>query len=140
MKGIKVMRSVVVDERRRELVITKKFEKAASRFGSPEYLELREAKNDNIGFKVVVRTNGKNKKETFKGLTFEYMEKYIEAHDDEENTIMAEFRMLRAQTEEGVEALAVSCSYQEIKVWFFGKYPQIAEFHKKREEILKSVA
>ena len=134
------MTKITINERRRELVITKKFDKAASRFGSPEYLELREARREFPSFKVVVRANNKNKKDTYKGLTFEYMEKYIKAHDDEKNTIMTEFRVLRAQTEDGEEALAVSCSYQEIKVWFFGKYPQIAEFHKKREEILKSVA
>ena len=134
------MTNITINERRRELVITKKFDKAASRFGSPEYLELREARREFPNFKVVVRANNKNKKDTYKGLTFEYMEKYIEKHDDEKNTIMAEFRVLSAQSEDGEEALAVSCSYQEIKVWFFEKYPQIAEFHKKREEILKSVA
>ena len=133
------MTNITINERRRELVITKKFEKAASRFGSPEYLELREAKNDNIGFKVVVRTNGKNKKETFKGLDYAYMEKYIIAHDDEEETIMKEFEMMRATSEEAKALLVEPASYFEVKEWFLATFPEIAEFHKKREAIMERI-
>ena len=79
------------------------------------------------------------KKESYKGLTYEYMEKYIKAHD-EDGSIMAEYEMLRGISEEAEEAFAQSLSYMEMKDWFLHTYPAIADFHKKREEIMKKVA
>ena len=66
------MTNITINTKNNTLVITKKFEKAASKFGSPEYKELKEARADFPNFKVVVRTV-KQKKETYKGLTYEYM-------------------------------------------------------------------
>ena len=40
------MTNIKINERNNTLVITKKFEKAASKYGSPEYKELKEAKAD----------------------------------------------------------------------------------------------
>lgn len=131
------MTNIIINAKERTIVITKKMAQAASRFGSDEYKELRAAMNDNPTYKVVVRTT-KQKRETYRGLTFEYMEKYIETHD-ENGTIMKEFLMMRGKSEEGVEALAVSLSYSEIKNWFFDTYPAIAEFHKKREAVMERV-
>ena len=62
--------------------------------------------------------------------------KYIETHDDDEKSIMAEYQMLRGLSEEAQEALAKPCSYIEMKDWFLKKFPAIAEFHKKRESLL----
>lgn len=118
---------------------TKKFAAAASKFGTDEYDMLQKARCDYPNFKVVVVAR-KTTKSAFKGLTYEYMEKYIASHDDENNTIMIEFNVLRAKTEEAEEAFAESVSYQEIKNWFFKMFPAIAEFHKKREAILAKVA
>jgi hypothetical protein len=78
----------------------------------------------------------KQNKEATKGLTYAYMEKYIEAHDDEEKSIMAEYRVLRGLDDD----LAESMSYAEIKGWFFDTFPAVAEFQKKREEILARAA
>lgn len=117
--------------------MTKKFAKAAAKFGSPEYKQLQEARRDNPGFKVVTITRKSTaKKESYKGLTYGYMETYIQKHDDEEKSIMAEYMMLRSLSEEAEEALAESFTYQEMKEWFLKKFPAIAEFHKKREALL----
>ncbi len=107
----------------------------ASKFGSPEYNELKEARLDYPTFKVVTVVK-KAARPKFKGLTYEYMEKYISKHDDEAQTIMSEYMVLRAQTEEAEEALAVSASYSDIKNWFFEKYPAVAQFHKTRAQML----
>lgn len=131
------MTNITINTKNNTLVITKNFEKAASRFGTPEYKELKEARADFPNFKVVVRTV-KQKKETYKGLTYEYMEKYIEKHD-ENGTIMEEYKMLRGKSDDGMEALAVSCSYAEMKEWFFATFPAVVEFHKKREAVLNRV-
>ena len=122
---------------------SKKFAIASSRYGTDEYKELQNARRDYPDFKVVVvaRKNTKNNKPSFKGLTYEYMENYISKHDDEQNSIMEEYMILRGMTDEAEEACAETCSYQEMKEWFLDKFPAIAEFHKKREAILaKKVA
>ena len=64
------------------------------------------------------------------------MEKYILAHDDENQKIMNEYLELRAMTDEAEDALLESATYQEMKDWFLDKFPAIAEFHQKREELL----
>lgn len=117
--------------------MTAKFAKAASRFGSDEYKQLQEARRDYPNFKVATVTRkATTQKETYKGLTYSYMESYIKAHDDENKSIMAEYEMLRGRSQEAQEALAEGCSYIEIKAWFLNKFPAIAEFHKKREALL----
>ena len=76
------------------ITLTKKEMTAASRFGSDEYKELQTARRDYPGFTVTTAIRKVNtQRETYKGLTYAYMEKYIAAHDDEACTIMAEYRM-----------------------------------------------
>ena len=117
--------------------MTKKFAKAAAKFGSKEYKSLQAARHDYPDFKVVtVSRKASSQKESYKGLTYSYMESYIESHDDEEKSIMAEYEMLRGLSQEAQEALAEPCSYNEMKEWFLKKFPAIAEFHKKREMLL----
>ena len=117
--------------------MTAKFAKAAAKFGSDEYKQLQEARRDYPNFKVATVTRkATTQKETYKGLTYSYMESYIKAHDDENKSIMAEYEMLRGLSQEAQEALAEPCSYIEMKDWFLKKFPAIAEFHKKRESLL----
>ena len=129
------MTTITVSARTHSLVLTKSFAAKAAIFGTDEYKMLQEARRDYPGYKVTV---GKTKeaKNIYAGLDYAYMEKYIAAHDDEEKTIMAEYKMLRGLTEEAEEALAVSFTYLEMKDWFLKKFPAIAEFHKKREALL----
>ena len=117
--------------------MTAKFAKAAAKFGSDEYKQLQEARRDYPDFRVVtVSRKPDNKKDQYKGLTYEYMERYIQKHDDEQQSIMAEYKMLRGKTVEAEEALAESFTYLEMREWFLKKFPAIAEFHKKREMLL----
>ena len=126
-----------INMKKNAIELTKKEAAAAAKFGTTEYKQLQEARRDNPGFKVVTISRKANtKKESYKGLTYGYMEMYIQKHDDEEQSIMAEYMMLRGLSEEAEEALAESFTYQEMKEWFLKKFPAIAEFHKKREALL----
>lgn len=129
------MTNLTINNKARTIEMTKKFEKAASRFGSDEYKMLQEARKDYPTYKVAVKTSTAKSKESFKGLTYEYMKKYIAAHD-ENKSIMAEFEMLRAISDEAEAALAETSSYGEIKKWFFEKFPEIKAFHEKRAKTL----
>ena len=130
------MTNLTINTKARAIEMTKKFEKAARRFGSEEYNMLQQARKDYPTYKIATKASANKGKESFKGLTYEYMEKYIAAHDDENKTIMAEYEMLRATSDEAKAALAEACSYGEIKAWFFEKYPEIKAFHEKRAKAL----
>ncbi len=130
--------NIKINHQMRTIEMTKTFADKASRFGSDEYNTLMLAREQNPGYsvKVATRKTTKSDKPAYKGLTYEYMEKYILTHDDEEQTIMNEYMELRAMTDEAEDALLESATYQEMKDWFLDKFPAIAEFHQKREELL----
>lgn len=132
------MKNLTVCVPSRSIEVSKKFNTLASQYGTDEYKMLQEVRRDYPGYKVVVAVakTSKSNKPSFKGLTYEYMETYISKHDDENNTIMEEYMILRGISDEADEVCAESCSYFEIKTWFLNRYPAIAEFHKKREALL----
>ena len=123
-------------------LMTKKIEmskteaKAAGKINSEKFNELNTLRTMYPTFEIEIKTSTAKKKSDYKGLTYGYMAKYIASHDDAEQSIMAEFEMLRGTSAEAQEALADSASYKEIKEWFLKKFPAIAEFHKKREAAL----
>ena len=120
------MANITINERNNTLVITKKFEKAASKFGSPEYKELKEAKADFPNYRVVTRTT-KKKEETYRGLTYDYMEKYIKRHDVD-GKIMEEFKLKKGETDDSLK----KASYMSVKKWFLSIYPEFDSFHNDR--------
>ena len=128
------MFNITINERNHALEITKKFAAAAARFGSDEYRELKEARTEFPTFKVVVKTT--KSKSSFNGLTFDFMEKYINSHDNAKENL-AEFNALRATSEEAVAIGAEAASYGEIKKWFLATYPAFADFQTMREKLLK---
>lgn len=131
------MTELNINRKARTIEMTKKFEKAASRVGSDEYKKLQEARRDYPTYKEVVKTSTAKSKESFKGLTYTYMKKYIAAHDDEGKTIMAEFEMLRGTSEEAKAMNATARPYGEMKKWFFDKYPVFKEFTENCNKALK---
>lgn len=127
------MRNIIINEKNNTIIITKKFEKAAKRFGSDEYRELKEVRADFPTYKVI--TNKGTKANGNKGLTYDFMEKYIDAHD-KDGFVKAQFEVLLAKSEEAEELGATAATYNEIKEWFFDTYPAFAEFQKRRDTIL----
>ena len=82
-------------------------------------------------------------------MTYEYMEAYIEKHDDENKTIMVEFNKLRAIVSDeekknlgSMSGTLKAASYGEIREWFLNTFEEIKKFHddhdKEVEKILKS--
>ena len=117
--------------------MTKADSKAAGKVGTEAFKEMLSLMQQFPNYKILVVTRAATKKTCdYKGLTYDYMEKYIKAHDDESKSIMNEYKMLRGITDEAKDALADSCSYQEIKAWFLAKFPAIAKFHEMRQNLL----
>lgn len=114
----------------RTIVLTKKEMNAASRYGSVAYKELQNARRENPGYEVITVTRtAKTQRETYKGLSYAYMEKYIKTHDDAEETIWAEYMMYRGTPINPADELPVAYNYNQMKIWFLGKYEEIAKFY-----------
>lgn len=120
----------------KKIEMSKTEAKAAGKINSEKFNELNTLRTMYPTFEIEIKASTAKKKSDYKGLTYGYMAKYIASHDDDEQSIMAEFEMLRGTSAEAQEALADSASYKEIKEWFLKKFPAIAEFHKKREAAL----
>ena len=125
-----------VNNKKMVIEVSKKFATAASKYGTQEYKDLQAVRKDYPNYKVVTVTRKTTvKKDNFKGLTYEYMEKYISSHDDD-GEILAKYQDLRGLSERAKEALAEPCSYLEMRAWFLNTYPAIAKFHEDREKLL----
>ena len=124
-----------INEKKMAIEMTKKFAAAARKFGTQQYRDLQEARRDYPNFKVVTITrNTTGKQDLYKGLTYEFMESYIQKHDDEEQSIMAEYMMLRGKSEDAKDHLVAPYSYGKKKKWILKTFPAIADFHKKCDD------
>ena len=116
----------------RTIILTKKEMTAASRFGSDAYKDLQQARRDYPDFRVTTITRKVNtQRETFKGLTYEYMEKYIKAHDDS-GSIMVEFKIRCGNPIDPADQLPTPYSYAENKAWFLEQFEAVAKFYENR--------
>ena len=75
------------------IIMSKTEAKAAGKVNSHEFNELAALRAAYPTFRIVIRAS--KSKDSMKGLDTNYMERYIKAHDDAENTILHEFYALR---------------------------------------------
>ena len=123
---------MTICESTRRIILNKKEMAAARRVGTPKYKELQTARRDYPGFAVTTKASKVNQRETYKGLTYEYMEKYIKAHDDESCTIMAEYKMYRGTSDDPAMQLPDHYTYRQMRTWFLGKFEAVAKFYENR--------
>lgn len=103
------------------------FAKNSADTRSEEYAHLQSVRQDYPTFTVTTRSCKKNEnKESYKGLTYEYMEHYIITHESKDTVleVLDEYNELRLIA----ECHSKSRRYPVIKRWFLAKYPEIAEF------------
>lgn len=109
------------------IVMDRTFAKLAENTMSVEYAHLQQVRRDYPTYTVIQRQIKRNShKETYNGLTYEYMEDYIMTHGSVE-TIKAnilEFNEMRLISKCHGKAFR----YPVIKSWFLEKYPEIAKF------------
>ena len=94
---------------------------------SDEYALLQKTRMENPEFTIrrrQIKTNPK--KDTYKGLTYGYMENYISTHEPEDkvDAVLAEFKELRLISQCHGKRLR----YPTIKKWFLAQYPEVALF------------
>lgn len=116
-----------IDLNGKKIVMDRTFAKNCTNTKSDEYAHLQSVRCDYPDFTVITKTIKRNpEKETYKGLTYEYMEDYILRHESEENAlaIIKEFNELRTISKCHKQGLR----YPTIKRWFLEKYPEIVDF------------
>ena len=116
-----------VDYENGELIMDRTFAQKASKVGSPEYDKLQRARKDYPDYTVKVRHIRTNPhKETYCGLSYNYMERYIALHETPQSLtkVMEEYQELRLIS----QCHGKGRRYPTIKKWFLAKYPAVAEF------------
>lgn len=94
---------------------------------SDEYAQLQKVRQDFPTFAVRTRQIKSNPhKDTYKGLTYEYMREYIILHTtpEKEAEAVAEFDEMVLIS----KCHGKTLRYPTIKKWFLAKYPEVAKF------------
>ena len=114
-------KNIVLDHINRNIKISKDFERKASNAESTEYRLLQTIKADYPDYSIssgVIRK--KENKESYRGLTYSYMERYIKVKGTTEDM------------EEYLDMLFLSechkVKYPAIKRWFLSKYPDVVRY------------
>jgi len=124
--------------------MTKAEEKEARKYNSDKYLELKDIRADFPNFRIVTKSAPK-KRDTYKGLDYNYIKKYLETHTDKNDPLRAEFNRLTGVDENGKKKeMAKTATYGEVKAWFLLNFPEIENFNKEtgklREKIKEEIA
>ena len=121
-----------VDFEKNLLVMNQAFATKARNVRSEEYKLLQSTRRDYPTYTVVKRRIKRNsQKETYAGLTYEYMRMYIATHESKETVkdVMKHFDELLLISQCHCKARR----YPVIKSWFLGKYPEIEGFGKPKK-------
>lgn len=135
------MNSIVrINHEKNTIIVAQKAAKKAEIYGTEEYNLLQNARRDYPTFTVSIEEKRSSKRDSMKGLTYEFMRNYIEKHDPT-GEIMDEYQMLLGEDELSKELGAEAVSYGEMKSWFLNKFVEIKKFYDTREMVLgKTVA
>lgn len=112
-----------IDPIQNQIIVSKRFLKAAGMINSSEYKILQQARLENPGFAVVPREIKKPEtKNTYRNLSFGNMELYIRERFGEQGQEMKEFAHVKEL------AKIQSGPYAYVKSWFLKKHPNYREY------------
>lgn len=115
------MTGLKVDMISKHIILSKAFAKKAMNTNNPEYKAFVEAMQTFPTYTIVHgKIKGNPNKQTYKGLTYAYMEKYISLHD-KTGKIMKDYQEMRLIAE------CYKSGYPLVKEWFLATFPSIAE-------------
>jgi hypothetical protein len=114
--------------------MTKNESKEAGKYGSSKYQELINIRTAFPNFNIVIKTPSA-KKDPYKHLTYDYMEKFLVMYHKE---LLDEFNRRRGIYDGVKQVLAGKDTYIEVRSWFLEQCSEIANFiesvTKRREE------
>lgn len=118
---------LLINHANRTIIMDRTFAKYAVNTRSEEYAHLQRVRQDYPEYEVIRRKiNSNNNKETYRGLTYEYMEDYILSHGTPEEIK----KNLKIYDEKKLisECHSKARRYPVIKSWFLETYPEIVKF------------
>ncbi len=122
----------------KKIEMTKAEAKEAGNPTSAKFEELMKYRSVFPDFEIIVKTTTV-KRDTYKGLDYDFMKKYIESHESSE-TNLKEFYALRGMNEDGErDVLIEEHTYGEVKMWFLSTYPEIEKFNEETNKKLKEI-
>lgn len=125
--------NITVDHSKKSIVIGKAFNKKQADINSEEYAKLCEVVQMFPEYEVVLKKIKKNPhKESYKGLTYGYMERYIAVKGTRVDRQEYDDMRLLADCH--------SKRFPVIKQWFLCKYPEVKEYGAKEEFITPNAA
>lgn len=122
-KEEKKVQNIRIDFLTNTIIVTKSFLEAASKVGTEEYLELNMARKENPKMRVTIKERrGAGRKCPTKGLTYDYMRKFLYVMDRNELPTMQ--GIIKHYEDMCFDNGAV---YAKVKEWFLEKYPRHKE-------------
>ena len=118
-----------INYNKKQIEITKKEAKAASKCDSDTYKKLTGIKKDFPEYEITVREV--STKGHFKGFSFDKMEAYIEKYGTEKQKV--EFKDMRKKAKETMGG--IGSAYKDIRYWFNDEFPEATNFSKVVERI-----
>jgi len=127
----------------RTIEMTKNEAKAAGRLGSDKFNELREFQAVYPTFTIKIVASHQNSGQ-FKGLTYEYMKKFInKCEREDKNTILEKFNELTGANNKNKNVddaeKAEVASYLEVKKWFLKIFPEVEKFKETQRKRLEAI-
>ena len=118
--------------------MTKAEAKEAGKYNSDKYLELKEIRADFPNFRIVTKSAPK-KKDTYKGLDYDYIEKYLDKYTEKDDERRAEFDRLRGYENGKKKEMVETATYGEVKAWFLNNFSEIENFNKETNELREKI-
>lgn len=126
------MRQITVNYECGIIKMTKKFAKKAMDPSTKEYFELHRIMSENPSLKVETHTIKKNPhKESYKGLTYDYMREYINRHVTASELEKALYEL----DEQIFRSCCHSKRYPKVKEWFLNAYPEVEKYGVVTEKV-----
>jgi hypothetical protein len=119
-------KNIIVDHVNQRIRMNRDFERRAANAESAEYALLQSVMAQYPKYALhsgVIKK--KENKESYKGLTYTYMEDYISMRGSDADR--EEYRQMR------LLAQCHTVRYPAIKAWFLEKYPEVAQYGAKAE-------
>ena len=117
-----------IDHKNGKIIMDREFSIKSSTYGTQEYTHLQNARKDYPEYSVERKVIKKNsQKEAFKGLTYTYMERYMDRYNVKES-IRQEYQDMRFNVE------CHSVRYPKVKAWFLKTFPEVKNLGTINEE------
>ncbi|MBE5733197.1 MAG: hypothetical protein E7353_09265 [Clostridiales bacterium] len=118
-----------INHKTSQIVMDRMFAIKSSLYGSQEYNNLQQARQDYPTYSVARKEIRKNpQKESFNGLTYKYMEMYMEKNNVSPE-IKQKYKEMRFMSN------CHSIRYPIIKKWFLETFPEIKNWGKIKKEL-----